>query len=259
MPRRVLVASILASVCAALGCGDGGLFSLPLFSPPPPQVCAALSTSIWRIGPLPYSPSTEQLAVMVGESHSMFLEPYVEAHCTDSIASVTWSVENPSLASLVPEEPADRGSWVTGLRPGTTAVRARIVFSDGVAQEPQPRAIRVVPPDAPSGLLIKNGSVASIPVNGHAFIPFSLAQDASVLDMEIDWSSPFNRTGIGLSEGDCSAIPCPGRFILGATSDNLKPLQARALNLPAGRYNLRLDNWGPAVETIRYEVRATPK
>jgi hypothetical protein len=192
----------------------------------------------------------------------MFLEPNVEPQCANSIASVTWTVENPGLASIIPEVPAHEGSWVTGVRPGATAVRARIVFSGGLAQEPQPRPSQVVASDAPSpgSLLIKQGSVGSIPAGSHGFVAFSLLEDASVIDMTIDWDSPLDRAGLALFEGGgCDATTCPGRLVGGATSDDRKPLQAQGFNRAAGPYTLRLDNWGPGLETIRYEVRMTPR
>ncbi len=199
---------------------------------------------------------------MVGQSRNLFFEPYVESHCADNIASVTWTVENPSVASIIPEVPAYGGNWVTGVRPGATAVRARIVFSDGLTQEPQPRAIKVDPsdPPPPGSVLLTEGSVESIPAGGHSFIPLSLPQDARLLDITIDWDSPLDRAGFALFEGgDCSATSCPGRFVQGTSSDGfIKPLQAQAFNLSAGPHTLRLDNWGPGLETIRYELRMTP-
>lgn len=257
LPRRVLVALILASLFAEVRCGGGGVPFLPL----PPQECATLSTQSWRIGPFAYSPGTEQLPVMVGQSRRMFLEPSVESQCANSIASVTWTVENPTVASIIPEVPAYRGSWVTGVMPAATAVRVRIVFSGGLAQEPPPRAIQVVAPDAPSpgSLLITQGSVESIPAVSAKFVPFSLPQDASVIDVTIDWDSPLDRANFALFEGgDCGATTCPGRIIPTGPEDSyVKPLREQGFNLSAGAYTLRLNNWGPGLETIRYEVRMT--
>jgi len=259
MRRGILVTLILASLWAEVRCGSVGSVS-----PSPPQECATLATQIWRIGPFPFSPGTEQLPIMIGQSHSLFLEPFVESQCVDSIGSVTWTVENPSVASIIPEVRAYSGSWVTGVSPGTTVVRARIVFRDGRVQEPQPRAIQVVPRDGPSpgSLLVKEGrSVDPMPAGSHAFVPLSLPQDATVIEIAIDWDSPLDRAAFALFEGgDCSATSCPGRLIpFGGANTDLKPLQEEALNLSAGPYTLRLDNLGPGLETIHYEVRMTPR
>jgi len=189
----------------------------------------------------------------------LFLTPFIESQCADRITSLTWTVDNPQLASLLPEEPAYKGDcWVTGVRPGTTAVRARIVFSDGLVQEPK-RAIQVVPLPAPSGNLVKKGTETSVIAGTFRFVPFNLPQDASLIDITIDWDSLFHTVDGELFEGTCSGVPCAGRIIGLSGGDTFnKPAQLHGVNLTAGSYTLRM-NVSAGPETLRYEVRMTPK
>jgi hypothetical protein len=76
---------------------------------PTPQICTTLSSSQWRIGPFPTT-SENDLGVAVGESRDVFLDPFVESSCENAIVSVTWSAENPSVASVVAKERAYRGA-----------------------------------------------------------------------------------------------------------------------------------------------------
>ena len=229
-----------------------------------PQDCGTLSTASWRIGP--YTPPELQLAV--GESRELWLDPFIESQCAGSVASVTWVVDDPSSANVVAEDPAYRGSWVTGLAPGANGVRAHILLSDGTAQT-APRLMQVVPAAPPAGELIAEGSVN---LEGHTgsgsadfrrFIPFTLPRSASQTEVRWDWTSPLNGVTLSFYQGECSGrdgASCadPLRYITGSGNDDIKPLTLLVPNLPADIYTLRIDNLGPGAEAIRYEVRITP-
>lgn len=105
-----------------------------------------------------------------------------------SVAAVTWFVENPPLATVIPEEPAYRGTWVTGLNAGPGTLNVRLRFTDGAVQQAAPRAIIVVaPPASPSGVVVAEGAVFLEPPSARSrFIPFDLPEDAARVDITVD-------------------------------------------------------------------------
>lgn len=230
-------------------------------APPPPQDCATLSRESWRVGPFPTSSETE-LRLEVGQSRALFLNPFVEPQCADSIASVAWSVDEASGASVVAKDPAYRGAWVTGLAAGANAVRAHIAFRDGATQT-APRAVQVVARE-PAGQLVAEGTV-DLDATGDSrrYVPFTLPRAASRTEIRVDWASPLNSLSFAFFQGDCTgpagaACVGPLRFIAGNSNNDVKPLALSEDGLPADIYTLRLDNLGPGAETVRYEVRMTP-
>jgi len=64
-----------------------------------------------------------------------------------------------------------------------------------------------------------------------------------------------------LYQGSCSGTSlCGGlQFIDLPTVTDVKPVRKSTRNLSAGPYTIRIDNAGPGAETVRYEVRLTPK
>jgi len=260
-PPSVWLALFLA------GCGGSQKgCELPTFTDEP-QDCAGLSGASWRIGP---STSDSELRLEVGQSRQLFLDPFLDAECVDSVVSVSWSIDDESSASIVARDPAYRGSWVTGLQPAANAVRARIVFSDGTART-VPRAIQVVPAEPPAGgSVIFQGTVelegyrGSGPSDYRRFVPFTLSDPASRTDVRVDWSSPLNSVTVVLFQGECSGpagASCSAglRHIQGNSPTNVKPTVVSVRDLPADIYTLVIDNLGPAAETVRYEVRTTPR
>jgi len=250
------------------GCGGGNQVACtnPVISDAP-QDCTELARSSWRIGPYPVTPQTE-LQLAVGESRALWLDPFVKAECASSVASVTWSVDDPASASAVAKDPAYSGSWITGLQPGANAVHARIVFVDGAA-ETAPLAVRVVPAAARGGMLIAEGTVNLEPNTAGAsadyrrYIPFTQPQSASQTEVRVDWTSPLNNVTASFYQGECSGGRFPSctaglRYITGTSSDDRKPVSLSVANLVADIYTIRIDNLGSGAETIRYEVRATP-
>jgi hypothetical protein len=234
-----------------------------------PQDCATISSASWRIGPYPTSSETE-LQLAVGDSRALWLDPSVDAECIGSVVSVTWSVDDASSATVVPKDPAYRGSWVTGLAPGANAVRARIVFSDGTSQT-VPRLMQVVAAALPAGTtVIAEGTVsldsqkAGPSADYRRYVPFTLAQSAGRTDVRVDWASPLNDVDVTFYQGDCTGpagASCAAalRHIATSNSSDVKPHRLSVQNLPADTYTLRIDNLGPAgAETIGYEVRVTP-
>jgi hypothetical protein len=232
-----------------------------------PQDCAGLARASWRIGPYPVLPQTE-LQLAVGESRALWLDPFVEAECAGSVASVTWSVDDPSSASVVAKDPAYKGSWVTGLGPGANAVRAHIVFGDGTDQT-VPQTMQVIPAAPSAGTVIAEGTVNLEPntAGGSAdyrrYIPFAQPQDASQTEIRVDWTSPLNHVTASFYQGECSGGRFPSctaglRYITGTSSDDRKPVSLSVASLVADIYTISIDNLGPGAETVHYEVRITP-
>ena len=144
--------------------------------------------------------------------------------------------------------------------PGT--VNARILFSDGSAQQSTPRAIIVAQLAPPSGAVVAEGSVDLEPSTAVSrYIPFALPQDASQVDVTVDWISVLNTVNFVLYQGSCSGTSlCGGlQFIDLPTVTGVKPVRNSTRNLSAGPYTIRIDNAGPGAETVRYDVRLTPK
>lgn len=198
----------------------------------------------------------------VGDSRIVSLYPIIRSECAGAITSVSWFVESPSLAFVTPRDPAYSGSWVTGASSGPGTVNARLVFSDGSAQQATPRAMAVAPRASPSGIVAAEGAVLmDAPLPGNRFIPFTLPRDASQIDISVDWTSVLNTVDVVLWQGSCSGTSlCGGlQFLPLPSVTGFKPVRKSTPNLSAGEYTLRIDNLGPGAETVRYEVRFTPR
>jgi hypothetical protein len=146
--------------------------------------------------------------------------------------------------------------------PGSGTVNARVLFGDGSAQQATPRAIIVAQLAPPSGAVVAEGSVDLEPsAAASRYIPFALPQDANQIDMTVDWTSVLNTVGFVLYQGNCSGNSfCGGLQLIPLPEvTGVKPLRKSTRNLSAGPYSIRIDNVGPGAETVRYEVRLTPK
>jgi len=187
--------------------------------------------------------------------------PFVEPHCVATIASVGWSIADPSVASVTPEEPAYRGSWLRGLSPGPGTVEVSLQFSDGSGQQAV-RAFIVAAAAAPSGAVAAEGDIFLDPSSDRSrYVPFELPQDASRIDISVDWALVFNTVGFVLYRGSCSGTSfCGGlEYVPLPSVRDVKPVRNSATNLSAGPYTLLISNSGPGAETVRYEVRFTPR
>jgi len=252
-----------------VGCGQSNQVACnnPAFTETP-QDCDTLSRESWRIGPYPTS-SEDEIRVEIGGSRALFLDPFVEADCAGSVASVTWSVEDASMAAVVPEERAYRGSWINGLEAGKTEVRARILFSDGRVKTPT-RAIQVVAPGTPAGsVIVAEGSVDLEPYNGNStadyrrYIPFTIPEGSAQVDLTVNWDSPLDDLTVALFKGKCSggaSASCADelRFVASSNTINVKPVTVSVPNPAPGSYTAKIDNLGPGPETARYEFRVKP-
>jgi hypothetical protein len=243
---------------AACGGGNEQSCDVPTASHEP-QECAALSGATWLI-----IVGAPEVVVEVEGSRRVLLDPYVEAQCSPTVRSVEWSVDDTSVAAVVPMQPIYRGCWVSGLRTGTSAVGARIVFSDGTAQRPEPRTVQVVTPELPAGSsLVAEGTLDFEPFL-RKYIPFAVPAESKELVVRVNWRSPLNRLEFSLFEGECagdSAAPCQaGLRYIGAPPFNLyeEPLTWSYGYPAAGFHTVVIDNLGPGAETARYEMWITP-
>jgi hypothetical protein len=229
---------------------------------PSPQDCAALSKTGWRID--------DPGALAVGQSKQVELftsaSDLVAPQCESSLTSVTWTSDDPQVASAVGQGGAHRDSaWLSGVAPGTTAVRARVVFSDGGMQDAQARSIRVVPSQWPpaGSTLVAEGDVAldapvSQPGAVRRYVPFKV-QAFGLVDVSLDWSSPSNQLDFSVYVSPCTDIGACGAIVPGFTSPfGVKPLLGSGKITP-GDYTLRIDNLGPGGESGHYDIRLTPQ
>jgi hypothetical protein len=226
------------------------------------QDCATLSTQSWSVGSQILS---DELELGVGQSKEESLSPPVQAQCESSLTSVTWTADDPAVAAVLPQSGRKDSVWITGVAPGLTAVRARIVFSDGRTVDATPEPIKVVPAAPPPGSgVVAHGSVpmdAPAPGSGpvRAWVTFTL-RAAGTVEVSVDWQSPLNDLSFSVFRGTCSAasgacgdlaMPAVGNF-------HVKPISTSAI-LSAGDYSIMIDNAGPGAETAYYEVRLTPQ
>lgn len=258
--RRYQALGVRCLVVAGLSltlpsCGPIG----DLVGPHVPQDCSTLATSSWEIGPFPTSPE-EELRLTVGESHSLFLNPFVESQCVASIASVSWSTGNPAVASVIPEAEPYSGGWIAGLSPGRTVVNVRIVFIDGRVQVALSRSVVVGARIQPSGAIVAEDSVRMESRTGR-YVSFRLSQEALEVDLVVDWVSPLNNVVFTLHRGMCSGTgPCDSlEFVPLQDVTGVTPLRRSIRNLAAGPYTMRIDNLGPGAETVHYEAWLTPR
>ena len=237
-------------------CGEGGC------PPPPPQDCATLASDSWTIGPGPTATENE-IQVALGESRGVSLSPFIAAHCLETVASVTWSAGDPSVAAVTAKAAPHRGAWVTGLRPGPGTIHARIAFPDGSARQAMPRAFVVGGPAERAGTIVFEGTVR-LDRNPEwtRFIPFELPASASRIDVTADWGSVLNQADVFLYRGTCAGSSnCGGMEFIGLPSViDRKPVdKSVTMSLAPGPYTIRVDNLGPGAETVRYQVRFTPR
>ena len=251
---RALGLAVLAGSLS--GCGDyvfdpcGG--TCPQL---PDQDCARLATTPFLIGPLPGSSGSE-LRLAAGDGRGVFLVPSIESPCTRE-TSVTWSLEPEAVATLASRDPAYRGAWITGVRPGAGTVSVVVSFAGGAIQTAR-REIVVDPPVTPSGTTVADGEVDAIPF-GSVFIPFRLPDNARRVDLVADWDATANSVGVALYRGTCSGvILCAGltEIQLPVVRD-VKPVRNSVSDLAAGPYTLRVVNHGHDFNVIRYSVASS--
>jgi hypothetical protein len=107
-------------------------------------------------------------------------------------------------------------------------------------------ALRIVAPPKPAAA-------------SHAFVPFTPPAEGTV-DVSIDWDPRPNRVSFTVSEGACSASPCPAEIDMGPFVDGAqnKPISGSSTLSPR-LHTLRIDNWGPDVVSATYVVRFRPR
>jgi hypothetical protein len=261
MPWSVVV--LFVATLSLLGCAgsSGGGNPCLLCWNAPPQDCAALPSANWNVGPLATS-DPSGIHVSVGESRNFFLLPAIDSDCASSVASVSWSISDASIATSTPEVPSYRGSWITGVHPGSTAVRARIQFTGGETREATPQTVIVEAGSPAAGALVAEGVLEMPPDRANARNQsLRLPQDSSRVDIFVDWDSPLDEVGFSLYAGTCAGNEfCAAlQYVSVPTVTNLKPIRTYASDLRRGDYTLRLWNVGPGSESVRYEVRSTPR
>jgi hypothetical protein len=253
----------LAALATLPGCGLGDLghiFDLP------PTDCGAFTRGPWEVGR-----SGGDRTVIVGESFREFVGPGLPGDCYAMLESVTWSVDDPSIASVKRLGPKNAQvntageisrAWITGRSPGLTKVRARVLFTDG-DHEAHAETVRVVASNDPAqdSFVVAEGT-AGITFNGPTdfgaseLIPITIPS-SGLVDITVDWTSFGNRMGFLLWEGACAASPCPGRLLVDPQDGFVKP-QRESAPLAAGDYTLQITGTGSGQETATYEVRLTP-
>jgi len=231
----------------------------------PPTDCSAYSEGPWRV-----DIAADELRA--GDSRRGSVKPGLPVECSASLTTVTWSVQDPSVASILQLGARNAANdtagdisraWVTGLSPGLATVSARVVGSDGIGRDAQSATIRVVePPPPPRGSFVVAEGTTNVTFNeftgggASPLIPFTLPRSGSI-ELTLDWISLANSLSIVLWEGDCSAVPCPGRLLLNS-SGFVKPRREVIDSAAAGAYTLRALASGSGIEEAQYEVRLTP-
>jgi len=257
--RRLSVVRFMALAgvfCFEQGCGSG--LKIPTVTPVP-QDCSTLSSTAWTIG--------RQMSVSVGASVIARLSPTIEMQCEASLVSVTWLLDNPSVASII-ATPDKTTAWITGLAPGAATLNARISFAGGAQREAEPMAVQVLAPAAapPGSVVVAKGSLTispyippgASPRNWSGWVPFTTEMPGRI-DVTVDWDSPLNRIDFSGYERHCNAIGSCRMIRMIIRQYNVKPLTSTfdSPRTPPGDYTVRIDNLGPGEETVRFEVRLT--
>jgi hypothetical protein len=227
------------------------------------QDCAALPEQDWAVEGYNHFPDTQ---IAVGTTVKTYLSPDVEEQCRGAITRIVWSVDDPAVASVLPE---GESAWVTGLKPGATGVGALVVFASSGQRQARPRPYRVVPAAWPptGSTIVAKGEVRVPPYvapgtvqDGLGWVNFETSS-AGRLDVVVDWGSVLNSIDFSGYEGRCNSVGTCGRIVLSVRHTNVKPLTESFDNprMPPGEYTIRIDNLGPGEETVRYEVRLTPR
>jgi hypothetical protein len=212
--------------------------------------------------------------LQTGDSRQGSINPGLPIECANQLASVTWSVEDSSVASVTPVGAKNARNdtagdiaraWVTAVAPGVTRVKAQVSLSDGSAREAEPATIQVVEPKAPprKSFVVAEGTVAltfnEFTGGGGADPIAVILPQAGGVDIALDWGSLGTSVDFSLWEGVCDrATPCSGRLVVPPVLLPVKPRRESVPNLAAGEYTLLIGGVGRAPEEVRYEVRLTP-
>jgi hypothetical protein len=261
-PSLTALGLSLAALAALPGCDLelGNIFDTP------PTDCAAAAARPWVVG---WREGDQEL--VAGDSYRESVTPGLPTECAGWVHTVTWSVGDPSVASVTPVRQRNAANdtagdiaraWVTGLAPGVTTVNARVQLAEGV-RESQPRVLRVVAAETPSrrSVVVAEGSVTMTfnpytGSGGSGLIPVTVPRDGR-LDISVDWTSFTSSMAFFLREGACSASPCPGRLVVNGQIRNTKPHRESA-DVTVGEYTFWISGSGSGEDTASYELRLTP-
>jgi hypothetical protein len=107
---------------------------------------------------------------------------------------------------------------------------------------------------------VLDGGEGSLPAFVALFRTLPITETGS-FEVIVDWTFATNDIDIFLARGDCSFDQFVGggcNYAATATSPTTKPERLRLANQPAGTYTLIVPNFGPADESISYQVIFTP-
>ena len=261
---RVLLLGLLVALVA---CGEEKACDPSSLFAPTEADCANFARGPWKV-------DLGADEFQMGDSRRARVSPGLPIECASQLASVAWSVEDPSVAIVTPvaaknasnDTAADIArAWVTSLTPGTTRVKAQVSLSDGSTRDAEPATIQVVEPKAPprKSFVVAEGTV-TLTFNqftgaGGADPIAVVLPRAGTVDITVDWSSFGTTIDFSLWEGLCDrTATCSGRQVVHAQLLSVKPRREAAPNLAAGEYTFFIGGVGRAPEEVRYEVRLTP-
>jgi hypothetical protein len=132
----------------------------------------------------------------------------------------------------------------------------------GCAANPTSPECRPSPSPSPTprpAVVIAGGS-GSLPVFT-VLIRNIATTETGTFDITVDWTFATNDVDVALARGSCSFDQLIGdqcTFVGIADSVTTKPERLHLTNQPAGQYTLVVPNFGPADESIAYQVVFTP-
>jgi hypothetical protein len=249
-----------ATLVCCFACGGGASGPTQIAT----SECSTLSQrDDWAVDP--FQTIQSDLELEVGQSKTVSVGVNRAFDCPSAVADVIWSVDTPTVASIVAGRPL--AGWVTGLTTGTASIGAQLIFSDGIRKVARPRTLRVLTPAGPApGSRVVTEGVLDIdapvtrPGRVSRFVVVVTTQSGRI-DVSIDWVSPLASLDMSGYEGECAAVPCPGAIRMTIRDLGVKPLAGTfdGSPTPAGSYTVRIDNLGSATERVTYTVRLTPR
>jgi hypothetical protein len=110
---------------------------------------------------------------------------------------------------------------------------------------------------APVTTVLLQGAYAGLPAEQLLVVPPFATNAAGKLEIVLDWTFATNDLDIALARGDCYTTEAACDIIDAAESLTAKPERLVIPALPAGTYTLLIANYGPAAESLSFQILHT--
>jgi len=112
------------------------------------------------------------------------------------------------------------------------------------------------PPPPEVRTLLMEGSYSGLKDRVLLAVPFN-TDAAGSIEAKVDWTFASNDVDIYLVRGSCTleqfqTAACP--FVVNSDRSTAKPEKITATSQTAGSYTLYIGNWGPAEESVSFQI-----